>query len=118
MPFLPTASSGASWHDFVTLMFVSPNDFRIDRDMVGHQAIGDDAFVQPEVFRGIVRIDRGEARFKLLAIATGVQRVAEVILPENGQRGDGITDAVIGLAERFEAEKPLRGGGERLVAEI
>src|SRR5439155_9587346 len=81
-------------------------------------AIGDDAFVQPEVFGGIARIDRGEACFKLLAIATGVERVAKVILPEDGQRGDGITEAVIGLAERFEAEKALRGGGEPLVAEI
>ena len=97
-------------------MFVGPNDFGIDWDMIGHQAIGNDPFVEPEVFRGIAGIDRGEAGFKLLAIATGMQRVAEVILAEDGQRGHGITDAVIGLAERFEAEKTLRGGSERLVA--
>ena len=47
-----------------------------------------------------------------------MQGAAEIILPEDGQRGDGITDAVIGLAERFETEKALRGGGECLVAEI
>ena len=100
----------------VTLMFVDPDDLGRDWDMVGHQTIGDHAFVQPEVFGGIACIGRGETRFELLAITTGVQCVTEVILPEEGQRGDGITDAVIGLAEHFEPEKALRGGGECLVA--
>ena len=36
----------------VTLMFVGPNDFGIDWDMIGHQAIGNDPFVEPEEYFG------------------------------------------------------------------
>ena len=48
-----------------------------------------------------------EARFEFLAIATGVERVTEIILPEDGQLGDGIADPVVRLFEGFEAEKIL-----------
>ena len=52
----------------VALMVIGPNDFGVDRDMVGHQGVGDDAFVKPEVFGRIAGIDRGNAGFKPLSI--------------------------------------------------
>ena len=34
----------------VALMIVRANDFRIDRDAIGHQGVGDDTFFQAKVF--------------------------------------------------------------------
>jgi hypothetical protein len=37
-------------------------------------------------------IDRVEARFEFLAVATGVEDVTKIILPKDGKLGDGIAD--------------------------
>ena len=63
----------------VALMLVGANHGGIDRDMVGHQRVGDHPFVQPEVFRRMAGIDRVEARFEFLAVATGMEGVTLVI---------------------------------------
>ncbi len=41
----------------VTLMLVCPNDFGMNRHMIGHQRVGDDSFFKPEVFGRIARIN-------------------------------------------------------------
>ena len=47
----------------VALMLVGANNGGIDRDMVGHQCVGDHPFVQPEVFRRMAGIDRVEPAY-------------------------------------------------------
>lgn len=42
----------------VAFMLVGANDFRIDRDIVGQECVGDSPFFQTEVFRRMVGIDR------------------------------------------------------------
>ena len=49
----------------VTLMLVCPNDFRVDRDVVRHQGVGDDPFFQPKVFGRIAGVYRGELGLEL-----------------------------------------------------
>ena len=104
--------------DVVALMFVGADDLGIDGDMIGHHGIGDDAFFEAEILRRMARIDRGDARFEFLAVATGMQVAIEIIVPEDGEGREGITDLVIGGAQRFQAEVILGGGQQRGVADI
>ena len=104
--------------DIVTLMFVGADDLRIDGDMIGHHAVGDDAFFEAEILRRMARIDRGNPRFEFLAVATGMQVAIEVIVPEDGEGRDGITDHVIGGAQRLQPDVILGRGQQRGVADI
>jgi hypothetical protein len=67
----------------VTLMLVGPNDLGIDRDMVCDHGVGDNAFLEAEILRRMAGIDRGEACFELLAIATGMETAIEIIMSED-----------------------------------
>ena len=102
----------------VALMFVGADDLGIDRDMIGHQGVGHDAFFEAEILRRMAGIDRGDARFELLAVTTGMQAAIEIIVPEDGERREGITDPVIGRAQRLQTEEILGGGQQRGVADI
>ena len=96
-------------------MFIGADDPGIHGDMVGHQGVRNDPFVQPEVFGGMAGVDGRDAGFKLLAVAAGMEGIPQIVLPEDGECGDRIADAVIGLAERFQAEEIL-GRGDQLDA--
>ncbi len=76
-------------------MVIGPNNFGVDRDMVGHQGIGDDTFVKPEVLGRIAGIDRRNAGFKPLAITARVEYTIDVILSEDRQRCSGIADEIV-----------------------
>ena len=95
--------------DIVAFMVVRANDFRMHRDVIGHQGVGDDAFLEPKVFGRIPRVNRVDAGLKFLSIAAGVDRITKVVIPKDRQRCDRITDPIIGLFEGFETDKILRG---------
>lgn len=68
----------------VTLMLVCANDFRIDRDMIGYQSIGDNSFLKPEVFGRIARIDSVNPGLKLLSVAAGMKCLTNIIISKYG----------------------------------
>jgi hypothetical protein len=55
-------------------------------------------------------IDRRDARFELLAVATGMQVAIEIIVPEDGQGRERIADHVIRRVERLQTEVILGRG--------
>ena len=69
--------------DIVALMLMRPDNFGVDGDMVRHQRVGAHALVQPEIF-GRMRIDRVNLRFYPLAVATGMERVLDIVQVEHG----------------------------------
>ncbi len=91
--------------DVMAFVVVCANDIGIDRDIVGHHGVGDDAFFEPEVFGRIAGIDRVNGGLKLLAITAGVNRIADIIMFKHGECGDRITDPIIGLPESLQTDK-------------
>ena len=63
-------------------------------------------------------IDRGETRFKLLAVATRIEAAVEIVVAEDGEGRGGIADLVVRRTERLETDVILGGGQQRRVAEI
>lgn len=59
----------------MAFLLIRTDDASIDRDMIGYERLGHDAFVKPEVFGRMAGVDSRETSFKLLAVATGVARV-------------------------------------------
>lgn len=86
--------------------------------MIRHDSIGYDAFVEPEVFGRMPGVNRGEARLKLLAVATGVDPAADIIMMEDGKLRRGVADAIVGGAQGFKAEKVLGGSGQGMIRQI
>ena len=68
----------------VTLMFIGANDPGIHGDMVGHQGVGDDPFVQPEVFGGMAGVDGMDASCQRLlkkgSPANGMKLASDLLL--------------------------------------
>ena len=52
-------------------------------------------------------IDGMNASFEFLPIATGMEGVADIIMPKDGELGDGITDPIVGGFESFQADEIL-----------
>lgn len=67
----------------VTFVLVGADDLGIDRNMIGHECIGDDAFFQPKVFGGMAGIDGVKLGFELLAITTGMNRITQIIIAKD-----------------------------------
>src|SRR5262252_6562030 len=76
----------------MTLMLVRPDDLGIDRDMVRHHGVGHDTLLEAEILRRMARINGRKACFELLTVATGMEAPIEIIVPEDGEHRDGITD--------------------------
>ena len=86
--------------------------------MIGHHAVGDDAFFEAEILRLMTGIDRGDPRFEFLAVATGMQMAIESIVLEDGEDRERITNLVVRGAERLQTDVILRRGQQRGVADI
>src|SRR5947209_7742712 len=95
--------------DKLALMIMGTDHSGVHWDMIGNQGISDDTLVEAKIFRGIACIECGESCFKLLPIATGVDHIGDIIVPKNRHSGNGITDAIIGGFQGFEAQKVFRG---------
>jgi len=95
--------------DKLALMIVGTDQIGVHRDMIGNQGIGYHTLVEAKIFRGIACIECGKSCFKLLPIATGVDHIGDIIVPKNRHSGNGITDAIIGCFQGFEAQKVFRG---------
>jgi hypothetical protein len=80
-------------------MVVRADDFRVHRDMIGHEGVRDDAFFEPEVFGRIPGIDGVDARLKLLAVTAGMEHAADSIMPKNRQLRRAIADHIIGFSQ-------------------
>ena len=55
----------------MTLVLVGTDDAGIERHVIGHVRVIDDAFLQPEVFGRIARSDGANLGFEFLPIARG-----------------------------------------------
>ncbi len=64
----------------MTFMPVCANNSRIDRDMVGHQGVGDNSFFKPKVFGRMASIDSMNLGFKFLSIATGMNSFSYIVI--------------------------------------
>ena len=95
----------------MAFMFVGTDDAGIDGDMVGHDGIGHDAFVESEVFGRMTGVDGGETSLKLLPIATGVDPSADVVLMKDGELCRGVADAIVGLTQRLHAQEVIGSRG-------
>lgn len=104
--------------DKVAFMFVGANDSGVDGNMIRNQGVGNDTFVQTEVLGGMPRIERMAARFKLLTVATGMNRFAQIVLPKDGQRSGGIADEIIGDAQGLQADEIIRNRDQSREADI
>ena len=102
----------------VAFMIVSADDFRVHRDMIGHEGVGDQAFFEPEVFGRIPGIDGVDACLKLLSIAAGMEDAVDIIMPKHRQFSRGITEHIISFSQGFEPNKIIRRGGKRLKTDI
>lgn len=102
----------------VAFMLVGANDFRIDRDIVGQECVGDNPFFQAEVFRRMAGIDRINGGLKFLTITTGVNHLIEVVISKDSQGRKRIAYPMIGLFEGFEPDKIIGHRGEGLIADI
>lgn len=67
----------------VALMLIGTNDARVERHVIGYQCVGYNPFLQTEMLWRMTRIEGMEPRFKLLAIAAGVQVLFNMIQREN-----------------------------------
>jgi hypothetical protein len=95
--------------DKLALMIVGTDQIGVHRDMIGNQGVGHHPLVEAKIFRGIACIECGESCFKLLPIATGVDHPGDIIVPKHRQSGNGITHAIIGCFQGFQAQKVFRG---------
>ena len=50
-------------------------------------------------------VERVNAGFEFLAVAAGVEGVAEVVMPEDGQLRNGVADPVVGPPQRLRADE-------------
>src|SRR6516225_2900675 len=69
--------------DEMTLMVVSGDIASVNRNVVGDQRIGHDAFLQPEVFGGMARVETAHPGLKFLAVAAGMQEPTDVVMAED-----------------------------------
>lgn len=102
----------------VTFVFVGSNDGGVDGDMVSHQSVGDNPFFEAKVFGRIAGIDGVDAGFKFLTVTAGMDRFFEIIVAKKGERGDGIADEIIGLAQGFQADEVIRSGAQAMIGNI
>jgi hypothetical protein len=102
----------------MALVLVGANNAGVDRNMIGDQRIGDDPFLETEIFGGVAGVESRQAALKLLAIAARMDDFAEIIVLEDREGGNGIADTIVGRFERFRANEILGGPGQRLVGDI
>lgn len=104
--------------DKMALVLVSADDFGVDRDMIRHQRVGNNAFFKPEVFWRMARVDRVSLSFKFLPVAAGMQSMSNIVMVENREFGKRVADEVVGFLERFQANEVVGCPGELVIAEI
>ena len=91
--------------DIVAFVFIGPDDVSIDGDMIGNEGVGNDAFFETKIFRGVTRIQGMDEGLKFLPIATGMHGTPNVIEVEDRHAGDGINHAVIGFFQGFQTDE-------------
>ena len=64
----------------VALMFVSPDNPSINRNVVSNQGVGYNALFQSKIFRRMTGINRINPSFKLLSITTGMDCPINIIM--------------------------------------
>src|SRR5712691_10992720 len=99
----------------VALMLMRADNLGVDGDMVRYQRVGAYALVQPEIFWGMPRIDRVNLRFHTLAVATGMQRVLDIVQVEHREGRHRIRDGIVGGVQGFQAQVITRGRQHRWV---
>ena len=63
-------------------------------------------------------IDGGDAGFKLLPVAAGMQGVPNIIVAKDGKGCDGITDPIIGTSEGLQTDEIIRGRRQFLIQRV
>ncbi len=101
----------------MALMFVGADDLGVDRHVVGNQGAGAHPLVQAEVLGRITGIESVDLGLEALAVAAGMQLIADVEELEGRQLGRGITYGVIGSVYGVRAQITACGGDQRCVAQ-
>lgn len=75
----------------------------VDRHMIGHQGDSGDALVGAKIFGRVTRFECMQPRLKFLPVGAGMQDTfLNIVVLEDLQFGNGITDRIVGLVQLFE----------------
>lgn len=59
-----------------------------------------------------------DAGFKLLPVAAGMDRITDIVVTEDRQRGGGVADEIVGGLQRFQADEIIRAACQLMVPNI